>query len=67
MATEVRKGWVRRTIGRVIPPDDRPTRPDHAVFIRPDYSMCCEWHERHAFLPSPESLEVVLQRYSWRL
>jgi hypothetical protein len=66
MATEVRKGWIRRTIQRVTPIDSQLTPPDHRASIRADYSMCCAWHEEHSFLPSAEPLEVLWQRYLWR-
>jgi hypothetical protein len=62
MATEARQGWIRRTMRRLAPVGDKPIPPDHAAFIRPDYSLCCAWHEAHSFRPSPEATQRLHQQ-----
>jgi hypothetical protein len=51
MATPTRQGWIRRTIRRFAPVGEGWTDPppDHPVGIRPDFSLCCEWHAERAF------------------
>jgi hypothetical protein len=46
-----RRGWVKRALGRLVPVDGWPTTPpDHRAYIRADYSMCCEYHERTFYM-----------------
>jgi hypothetical protein len=46
-----RRGWVKRLLGRSLPTEQHWSgqQPDHEVYIRPDMSLCCSWHEEHAF------------------
>jgi hypothetical protein len=47
----------RRVVGRFAPIGDHyGPPPDHKAYLRPDYGMCCEYHDEHAFQPSARPL-----------